>query len=215
MKVPLFGEFSLVVNENFDFWYDEAIEAEKFKCGDDKWGDPQYLLDVRAIGTSFVIPVVNFADEADCWWRQASNIQAIDSAGDASAASARNISAPSTRDILMPFLACVHTAIDAALTLQDLFLLSSDKFSTDKYGGNSMPIVKLDTRRELVSLEFHYGSNEAREWDGLSSPGFEFRGWCENNCLVFSVSSRAPIVRDISEVRLSFITIDQLQQVQF
>ena len=214
MKVPLFEEFTLGVNENYDFWYDEAIEAEKFKCGDDQWGDPQYLLDVRAIGTSFVIPVVNFADDADCWWRQASNMQAIDSAGDACAASARNISAPSTHDILMQFLACVHTAIDAALALQDLFLLSSDKFSTDKYGGNSMPIVKLDTRRELVSLEFHYGSNEAREWDG-SSPGFEFMGWCENHCLVFSVSSRAPIVRDISEVRLSFITIDQLQQVQF
>ena len=207
--MPLFGELYVGVNQNEDFWYEEAIEDEKFKCGD-QWGDDQYLLDIREIGTSFVVPVVNFADYADCWWRQASNIQAIDSAGDASAASARNISAPSTRDILMPFLACVHTAIDAALALQDLFLLSSDKFSTDKYGGNSMPIVKLDTRRELVSLEFHYGSNEAREWDSG-----EFRGWCENHCLVFSVSSRAPIVRDISEVRLSFITIDQLQQVQF
>ena len=77
-----------------------------------------------------------------------------------------------------------------------------------------MPIVKLDTRRELVSLEFHYGSYEARDDDSCWS-GSEFSGWCENICLVFSVSSRAPIVRDIAEVRLSFITIDQLQQVQF
>lgn len=211
--MPLFGELYVGVNRNEDFWYEEAIEEEKFKCGD-QWHDDQYLLDIREIGTSFVVPVVNFADYADCWWRQASNIQAIDSAGDASAASAQNISAPSSHDILMPFSACVHTAIDAAQALQNLFLLSNDKFSTDKYGGNAMPIVKLDTRRELVSLEFHYGSYEARDFDSCcSSP--EFSGWCENICLVFSVSSRAPIVRDIAEVRLSFITIDQLQQVQF
>ena len=89
-----------------------------------------------------------------------------------------------------------------------------------------MPIVKLDTRRELVSLEFHYGSYEARfggppeSW----SPGCDpFNPcWCETVCLVFSVSScekkktiRAPIIRDIAEVRSSFITIDQLQQVRF
>ena len=78
-----------------------------------------------------------------------------------------------------------------------------------------MPIVKLDNRRELVSLEFHYGSYEARVDDVCYSPPDGFMGWCDKHCLVFSVSSRAPIVRDIAEVRLSFITIDQLQQVQF
>ena len=90
--MPLFGELRVGVNQNEDFWYEEAIEKEKFKCGD-QWHDDQYLLDIREIGTSFVVPVVNFADYADCWWRQASNIQAIDSAGDASSASAHNISA--------------------------------------------------------------------------------------------------------------------------
>jgi len=110
--------------------------------------------------------------------------------------------------------------------LQNLFLLSNHKFSTDKYGGNSMPIVKLDTRRELVSVEFHYGSYEARDGGPPEcwSPGCDpFNPcWCETVCLVFSVSSceqkkkvRAPIIRDIAEVRSSFITIDQLQQVRF
>jgi hypothetical protein len=93
MSMPLFGEFTLGVNQNQDFWYEEAIEEGNFKCGDNPWDDDRCLLDVREIGTSFVVPVVNFADYANCWWRQASNIQAIDSAGDASSASAHNISA--------------------------------------------------------------------------------------------------------------------------
>ena len=97
--MPLFGEFTLGVNQNQDFWYEEAIEEGNFKCGD-PWGDDRYLLDVREIGTSFGVPVVNFADYANCWWRQASNIQAIDSAGDASSASAHNISPfPLTHDL--------------------------------------------------------------------------------------------------------------------
>jgi hypothetical protein len=74
ISMPLFGEFNLVVNQNVDFWYEEAIEAQKYKCGHD-----QHLLDIREIGTS---SVVNYANYADCWWRQASNIQAIDGAGD-------------------------------------------------------------------------------------------------------------------------------------
>ncbi len=82
-----------------------------------------------------------------------------------------------------------------------------------------MPIIKLDTRRELVSLELHYGSYEARDFGPPDSwtPGCgDFNPcWCENICLVFSVSSRAPIVLDIAEVHSSFITIHQLQQVRF
>ena len=83
ISIPLFGEFHLVVNQNADFWYEEAIEGKKYSCGYDAYGDDQHLLDIREFGTSSVIPVVNFADYADCWWHQASNIQAIDSAGDA------------------------------------------------------------------------------------------------------------------------------------
>ena len=104
------------------------------------------------------------ADYADCWWRRASNTQAIDSAGDAWKVLHQIISPPSTHDLLKPFSACVHTVIDAALALQDLFLLSNENFSTDKYGGSSMPTIKLDTQRELISLELHYGSYEPPEY---------------------------------------------------
>jgi hypothetical protein len=96
--------------------------------------------------------------------------------------------------------------------------LLQDNFSTDTYGGNSMPIIKLDIRRELVSLELHYGSYENDEgppWDWSPGCGAFNPCWCENVCLVFSVSSKAPIVRHIAEVHESFITIDQLQHVSF
>jgi len=84
ISIPVLGEFHLAVNQNQDFWYEEAIEGEKYGCGDDGYGgDQHYLLDIREIGTSSVIPVVDYAEYADCWWHQASNIQAIDSAGDA------------------------------------------------------------------------------------------------------------------------------------
>ena len=79
-----------------------------------------------------------------------------------------------------------------------------------------MPTVKLDTQRELISLEFKYGSYEPESDD---EPEYEYEYpdstcWGETTFLVLSVSSRAPIVRDIAEVRSSFITIDQLQQVR-
>jgi hypothetical protein len=76
-----------------------------------------------------------------------------------------------------------------------------------------MPTIKLGTQRELISLELHYGSYEPPEYHFHEYP--DSTCWGETHCLVFSVSSRAPIVTQIAEVRSSFITIDQLQQVRF
>lgn len=80
--MPLVGQFYMVVNQNEDFWYEEAVAGEKYACGYDGYFK-QHLLDIREISTSSVISVGHFADYADCWWRHAPNIQAIDSAGDA------------------------------------------------------------------------------------------------------------------------------------
>ena len=77
-----------------------------------------------------------------------------------------------------------------------------------------MPTVKLDTQRELISLEFNYGSYEPQEYHFHEYEYGDSTCWGETTFLVLSVSSRAPIVRDIAEVRSSFITIDQLQQVR-
>ena len=77
--MPLVGQFYMVVNQNEDFWYEEAVAGEKYACGYDGYFK-QHLLDIREIGTSSVIPAIHFAD---CWWRHASNTQAIGSAGDA------------------------------------------------------------------------------------------------------------------------------------
>jgi hypothetical protein len=70
----------------------------------------------------------SYADYADCWWRRASNTRAIDSAGDAWQVLRQIISPPSTHDLLKPFSACVHTVIDAALALQDLFYCQMKNF---------------------------------------------------------------------------------------